>query len=207
MDKKVTDTKEFMLHCGKRVKECREAAGYTQSELATALETLPENNGKTRSEKHISAIERGSRCLSIEYAKLISKVLKVDEDYLLCKSDYKTIEDWFDHIGKENELLKKNVLYMLRVLGITISEPLEKELVGIELEYYKKEFEAIGLIPSRPHKNVVYVQIGNEEPQEMDAKEIYGFIENIIEFADFQAKKIRKRLNEDRPIDQLLDDV
>ena len=33
--------------------------------------------GKIRSEKHISAIERGERALSIEYATLIAKVLRV----------------------------------------------------------------------------------------------------------------------------------
>ena len=36
------------------------------------IESLPENNGKIRSDKHISAIERGERALSIEYATLIA---------------------------------------------------------------------------------------------------------------------------------------
>lgn len=192
-----------MSRCGKRVKECREAAGYTQPELAEAIEALPENNGKTRSDKHISAVERGERRLSIEYARLISKVLKVDEDYLLCKSDHKTFQDWLGAIREEDEKMTKSVLYMLKVFGISISEYFRKELVGEELQDYIKQYEAIGLIPTNPHKNIAIVKIDKDDPIEVDANEIYDFVETIIEFVEFQSQKIRKWLNEDKPLDSI----
>lgn len=130
MNKKVTDNKEFMLRCGKRVKECREAAGYTQSELSATLETLPENNGKIRNEKHISAVERGERRLSIEYARLISKVLNVREEYLLCQDNFKTKQQkqksFFGGLTNINQLL----LSLLKINGISVIDLLAETEEG-----------------------------------------------------------------------------
>lgn len=89
MSKNVSCSKEYMLLCGERLKKCREAAGYTQEELINKIMLLPENRGKERNEKHISSVENGRRPLSIEYARLISKVLNVREEYLLGKDDFK----------------------------------------------------------------------------------------------------------------------
>ena len=88
MSKNVSCSKEYMLLCGERLKKCREAAGYTQEELINKIMLLPENRGKERNEKHISSVENGGRPLSIEYARLISKVLNVREEYLLGKDDF-----------------------------------------------------------------------------------------------------------------------
>ncbi len=95
MKKKVTSSEDNMLLCGKRVKECREEERYTQAELIEKIENLPENNGKVRNEKHLSAVERGERRLSIEYARLISKVLRIREDYLLGYDEYKTESEMY----------------------------------------------------------------------------------------------------------------
>lgn len=90
MDKKVTDSRDNMLLSAQRVKECRKEKGLSQEELIQRIELLPENRGKHRNEKHLSAIERGKRPLSFEYARLISKVLMVREEYLLGYDDFKT---------------------------------------------------------------------------------------------------------------------
>ena len=89
MSMNVSCSKEYMLLCGERLKKCREAAGYTQEELINKIMLLPENRGKEGNEKHISSVENGRRPLSIEYARLISKVLNVREEYLLGKDDFK----------------------------------------------------------------------------------------------------------------------
>lgn len=93
MKTKVTQPTEKMLLCGKRVAECRKEMGYSQEQLVEEIIALPENNGKPRNEKQISYIESGSRTLSIEYAHLIAKVLRVNESYLLGESEYKTDSD------------------------------------------------------------------------------------------------------------------
>ncbi|MDE7017934.1 MAG: helix-turn-helix domain-containing protein [Lachnospiraceae bacterium] len=106
MNDNSTNSPERMLLLGKRLKECRKAAGFTQPKLVEMIESLPENNGKIRSEKHISAIERGERALSIEYATLIAKVLRVRSEYLLGYDDFQTYLDksnaFFAKIHKKN---------------------------------------------------------------------------------------------------------
>ena len=106
MNDNSTNSPERMLLLGKRLKECRKAAGFTQPKLVEMIESLPENNGKIRSEKHISAIERGERTLSIEYATLISKVLRVRSEYLLGYDDFQTYLDksnaFFAKMHKKN---------------------------------------------------------------------------------------------------------
>lgn len=91
----VINTANSMLLSGTRLKECRKAAGLTQSDLISKIEDLPENKGKPRNEKHLSAIERGKRALSPEYANLISLVLEVRPEYLLGSDNIKTFEDYF----------------------------------------------------------------------------------------------------------------
>ncbi len=130
MEEKVTHNKETMLLCGKRVKECREERGYTQAELIEKIEHLPENNGKTRNEKHLSAVERGERRLSIEYARLISRVLKVREDYLLGYGDFKTgSAETISHITDSMEKYRC-IKYLIRGMGY-------EEMYASDIKYKK----------------------------------------------------------------------
>lgn len=106
MENNSTNSPEKMLLLGKRLQECRKAAGLTQQKLVEMIESLPENNGKLRNEKHISAIERGERVLSIEYATLISKILHIRPEYLLGYDDFQTRLDksnaFFAKMHKKN---------------------------------------------------------------------------------------------------------
>lgn len=110
MNDNSTNSPERMLLLGKRLKKCRKAAGLTQPKLVEMIESLPENNGKIRSEKHISAIERGERTLSIEYATLISKVLHIRTEYLLGYDDFQTRADkshaFFTKMQKKNTCIE-----------------------------------------------------------------------------------------------------
>lgn len=114
---KSTISKETRLLLGQRLKQCRINAGYTQRKLIEAIEALPENNEKIRSEKQISAIERGKRTISLEYAHLVSKVLNIREEYLLGEDDYKTEKEVW---AKRHELfdIKSNIaLQLLHLAG------------------------------------------------------------------------------------------
>lgn len=106
MNDNSTNSPERMLLLGERLKKCRKAAGFTQPKLVEMIESLPENNGKIRSDKHISAIERGERALSIEYATLIAKVLHVRSEYLLGYDNFQTRSDksnaFFAKMHKKN---------------------------------------------------------------------------------------------------------
>ena len=117
MSKKVSCSKEYMLLCGERLKECREAAGYTQEELINKIMLLPENRGKERNEKHISSVENGRRPLSIEYARLISKVLNVREDYLLGKDNFKTGSEESASYTKEWSERRSCIKFLIQSMG------------------------------------------------------------------------------------------
>lgn len=114
-----TNSTEKMLLSGRRLQECRKEAQLTQQELAEKIEALPSNNGRIRSEKHISAIERGERSLSEEYAMLISEVLYVRPEYLLGEDEFKTIALKCNTYN-EKEIIKQNAInFLIRNLGYT----------------------------------------------------------------------------------------
>lgn len=179
---------------GERLKECLHDKRMTQKELS-------EKSGYTP--QHINNIIRGTRNMSLESAKIFSEILAVSETYLLCQDDYKTIEDFFDEISAENDIAKNAALSLLKVWGISISEPFDKKLVGEELDNYMSFYRGMGMIPMEPHKRLVRVQVNKEAPQEINANEIYEFVEGIIDFAEFQAEKIKRKLDEDKPLSEI----
>lgn len=133
MNDNSTNSPEKMLLLGERLKKCRKAAGFTQPKLVEMIESLPENNGKIRSEKHISAVERGERALSIEYATLISKVLHVRSEYLLGYDDFQTRADRaharFAKIDKKYNCIK----YLIKDMGYieTYASDIRYKTIGI----------------------------------------------------------------------------
>jgi len=180
---------------GKRLSECLNDKKMSQKELA-------EKSGYTK--QYISYIVTGKKNMSSESAEVFANILHIRKEYLLCKDNYKTFDDFFDEISSENEMAKKAALSLLKVHGISISEPFERKLVGKELEDYMAYYKPFGLIPIEPRDILVRVQAYEETPQEFNASEIFEFIERIIEFAEFQAKKIRDKLDEAKPLSEIL---
>ena len=188
--------KELNPEHGKRLKECIDELGITQKELA-------EKSGYTK--QYISYIVTGKKNMSLESARIFAKILKVDEDYLLCNSDYRTFNDFWSELSSENDMAKNAALKLLKVWGVSISEPFDKKLVGKELDDYISPYREMGIIPLEPHKTLVRVQVNKETPQEINANDIFEFVENIIEFAEFQAEKIKRKLNESKPLSEICD--
>ena len=179
---------------GIRLNECIKLRGTTQKELA-------EKSGYTP--QYISYIVTGKKNMSLESARIFAKILDVEEDYLLCKSDYRTFNDYLSELSAENDIAKKAALSFLKVYGIFISEPFEKKLIGQELEDYMNIYSKLGLIPQNPHNLLVRVQVNKETPQEISADEIFEFIERIIEFAEFQAEKIKRKLDDSKSLSKI----
>lgn len=93
--KKETYTEEIKVVRGNRLRECRRERGMTQSQLAEAVDCLPENRRtQNRSSQHIGRIERGISILTRDYAHLLAQALEVREEYLLCEDDYKSSSDF-----------------------------------------------------------------------------------------------------------------
>ncbi len=66
--------------CGGRVREARKKLGLTQSDLAAKLQI----EGILIERDSISRVEMGTRFVADYELAVISRVLKVDVDYLLC---------------------------------------------------------------------------------------------------------------------------
>lgn len=85
--------------CGNRLKKNREKVGMTQSELAEK---------SNYSITQISYIENGKRGMSIEAARIFSKILEIREKYLLGMDDFATKEDYLfslNNTNRENDCL------------------------------------------------------------------------------------------------------
>lgn len=139
-----TRTDKRRLIVGERVKECRKILGITQEELLDKIISLPENNGKTRSQKQLSYIENGTRELSNEYALLLSRALNVRLDYLLLKDDYRTEEDRIAAISSNRStsfdlILKIMELHNFKISDVTKHTPVLQDEDGNE--YQETTFE------------------------------------------------------------------
>lgn len=192
---------------GKRLKECIEAKKMTQKELS-------KKSGY--SEQYISYIINEKKNMSLESARAFAKILDVDAEYLLCETEYKTEANRINKLAKEfdafvddilirDEMAKKAVLSLLKVYGISISESFEEKLDGEELDNYTKFYSNNGMIPLNPHKLLVRVQVDNEyfannnsnnkqTIRNMNANEIFEFVERILDFVEFQAIKIKDKI-------------
>ena len=139
-----TDARRLLI--GERVKECRKIMGITQEQLLDKIISLPENNGKTRSQKQLSYIENGTRELSNDYAFLLSRALNVRLDYLLLKDDYRTEEDRIAAISSDRAtsfdyILKIMELHNFKLSDITKHTPVLQDESGNE--YQETTFEMI----------------------------------------------------------------
>lgn len=195
MNKKSTESAEKMLLSGKRIKECREDAGITQQKLTELIEALPENNGKTRNEKHISSLERGERSLSLEYARLISKVLRVREEYLLGNDDFKHGTD--ESLHKMNQFFKQEecIKYLIGSLGYRefyASETRFSNLIisseDTEITIAQKIAFSKKVISSSPIRDVI-IQDGLGRKIHIPSNEVSHIYDDICYFIKYRIEK------------------
>lgn len=101
-------------NCGIRLRECREAAGMTQKQLADEIHTTYQS---------ISNIERGERRLTVDNARAAAKVLNVRMEYLLCEDDIRTSLDSRLSFVKETKdlCIALNIIAVLTD-GVTTSD-------------------------------------------------------------------------------------
>lgn len=188
--KNLTDEDIKMLVAGERLKKLREESGLTQEELAELIDNLPENKRPGRSAGQISYIENGSRAISAEYARLLSKVLHVTPEYLLLESPYKNeidekfhsenygqfIESFFNYIGYRVEHPNHN--RYARVITTTELLKNKEYLSGlIERAEYGNPIYERTLTDSRGRKILVF----SDELQEM--------FNEILEYAKWKVEQ------------------
>lgn len=129
MAKNVNNRTELEKMIGKRVKECRNAAGITQQELADKCDFKS-------GESYISTIENGTNPLSYKAAEKIGTALGVSADYLMFKTDRKHPrsmygETYFTEDQKFLECLLQRAYDIKASVILIYEEKQPKKLVSI----------------------------------------------------------------------------
>lgn len=172
--------KELNPEHGKRLNECLNSKKMSQKEFA-------EKSGYTK--QYISYIVTGKKNISSESAEIFSNILQVRKEYLLCKDNYKTLEDMFsdelNNVKKEEDILRKAVQLMLQVFGISVGEPYVENWSGQEKTDHLCD-NGIMLI-----HQLVHICIDDKEPLEIPYATLHDYVERIIEYAGFQAEKLK----------------
>lgn len=144
-------------NCGVRLRECREAIGMTQKQLADAIHTTYQS---------ISNIERGVRRLTVENARLAARVLGVRMEYLLCEDDIKSISDYPIEKFRANEELDNHLLQVLD--GLICTDQYDAENIIL---WKTKDDDAYGSVK---HESAI---ICSRE----DVQEIVNIIEGVLD--------------------------
>ena len=174
--------KELNPKHGKRLNECLNEKKMSQKELA-------EKSGYTK--QYISYIVTGKKNMSVESAEIFANILHVRKEYLLCKDDYKTLEDIFEEISNESDILRKAALKMLEIFGIyTVGEPYSEEWSEQEIANFNRLYRDELKIIHRS-TDMISIRIGNEEPLEIRYEILLNCIGDIIEYVEFQAEKLK----------------
>lgn len=103
--------KKLNPECGIRLKQCISHARMTQKELS---------NMSGYTQQYISNIVRGKRNLSLEASRIFSKILKVDEKFLLCETNYKNDFDSSISRIRSRDQLRALSLQLLNLCGYSL---------------------------------------------------------------------------------------
>lgn len=98
--------------CGQRLKQCLNDIGMTQKELALVSQYTPQ---------YISNIIVGKKQLSVEAANIISKILHIRVEYLLCEDEYKTEKEMW---SKRHDLFDQKENIAFKLLHLAGYEPI-----------------------------------------------------------------------------------
>ena len=225
--------RELNTNQGKRLKECIEAKKMSQKELAKKSGYSEQYISYIANKKKNMSLE--SAKMFADILDVDAEYLLCETD---CKNftDWlnKGIEEEKERKSRANEasisLLKANGIsidFFIKEYhnkkydilengsGVTIKtvdgyDPGELDYEADEMLKDKvDDMEKRGFLPVFTQKAYARVQFEDEFPQLFEQKEIYRFVEDIIDFAEFQAERIRKILDENKlintPIQKLKD--
>lgn len=114
---------------GMRLKECRDAKKITQKSLSEQCYCTPQT---------ISYIETGKRGMSRDLAHRLSKILLVNEEYLLGESDFKTSSEKYLHDEELMNLTDTLAFQYLHSIGHELSFEFKSDKVNDLIDYYLK---------------------------------------------------------------------
>lgn len=180
----LTENNNSMFQIGKRLRECRVSKGLSQEQLAEAVEALPDNRGKTRSAKHISYLENGTRAMSAEYAGLLAQVLNVRTEYLLLKDDNKTNAAIF-----AKAITKKCHEGDTLMVGLSVFA----ELAGYQIEFNMPHSGKISADKALESIKTAYTLSHDGAVIRLSVDEMNAFENEVFDSVELQLKHLFKR--------------
>lgn len=94
-----------LAESGKRIKELRKAAGYTQETFALEIGI---------SHRTYSGVETGAHSTSIDVLVNIAKILGTTLDYIVCGKKMSVVEEISDMLGNFEDEKKEMLLRMIK---------------------------------------------------------------------------------------------
>ena len=195
--KKVTQFDKRSYDMGQRVRECRELRKLTQKELADRIFLLPENGGKTRSEKQLAYIENGNRKLSNDYAVLIAKALNVRIEYLLLIDGYKTEDERLHKIVDTGHTRFENIESLISLHGYKVSLS-EQPGFSCSIQYPPgiSDKDALELIHSTEPDSVIEIKAPNGDTRYIGQREYLRIIRDVDNYVEMQMAFLFRKLTD-----------
>lgn len=187
----VKEASKFAQTSGTRCKQYRKKAGMTQAKLAEEINC---------SVDLISAIERGSRSLTVKNAEAMSKVLGVRKEFLLCFDDFETDgeKNTTPYIETTTVLQAKKEAFSLYagICGYNIAlvdNSNYKNLSPNAFISMSPQQQAETVIGISSELGAIHYSLQTKEGVEVfrcNATEFTSIVEEIAEFAEFKIKKL-----------------
>ena len=181
---------------GKRLKECREQQNMTQNELAIKVNCSPQS---------ISYIENGKRGMSRDLAHAFANELSINEEYILCESDFKTDSEKIKHEESIINLVDSATYKYLKSLGHDIaffSCPSEDDGVILTLnndifEASKKNYGNDLLYSDQSTGMQLLMEDSTVEIDNFKIPLIdyFDLIDDLREYAEFLIRNLNSRLD------------
>ena len=188
------EASKFAQTPGTRCKQYRKKVGMTQAKLAEEINC---------SVDLISAIERGSRSLTIKNAEAMSKVLGVRKEFLLCFDDFETDgeKNAMPYVEATTVLQARKEAFRLYagICGyniVLVDNSNYKNLSPDVFTSMSPQKQSETLIGISNELGAIYYSLqtkGGVEGFRCNAAEFTSIVEEIAEFAEFKIKKLIER--------------
>lgn len=141
------ESDKIKIEVGKRLKEIRRNAGYSQTDLfkieirkkGLNLELLNDKDFLDKGKQTISQIERGTRSLTLERGIIYADIFNVSLDYLYCRTEYqkpeykelKNVTGLSDNSINKLEYIKNNSKQLILMLDKLLSSKMSSDFIEL----------------------------------------------------------------------------